>query len=328
MALRTHGFYSSYEEFLEARKSFVGGSDIPSVKNIGRYACSRKLGYDKLGHHKDFDDSGRMEFRRGRRLEGIAANYYAEVTGRETWVTDTFRVPGKPHLAANLDRLIAKQGTKPGENDGYLEIKVMGRFAFIKAKKEGLIDDYILQIQYGMAVADCSWGAFAIYCPDTDELLHWDVEADRALGEHLLEAADDWWQFHKECNVLPEPLPEGSAPCDGCPWALTCRGSIPEVAPDAGIVLRPDLEGLAAKLAEVKGMSSECGDAEDALKAEFLEAIKEKPGIYHCGKWEIPFTITTGKRFNGEMMKKAHPELYEKFRIESTTKTVRKPKEL
>lgn len=332
MTVKTNSYstkdHKTYEEFVADRKTYVGASDFASAMGVGRYGCQRKLAYDKLGYAKDFDDSGRMEFRRGRRLEGIAAAFYEEVTGREAWVTVTSRVPGKPHLAVNMDRLTCKVGTKPGENDGYLEIKVVSRFSFLHIKKNGLIDDYILQVQGGCAVATLSWGTYFIYCPDIDEYLCWDVEADKVLGEAALEKADDFWQFHVECKILPEPLPEGSPPCEGCPWAITCRGSMPTPMGNAGRVMRPDLEALAAKLAEIKGMGSECSDAEEELKAEFLAAVKEVPGEYQCGKWLVPFSITQSKRFSGDLLKKAMPEVYERFRIESTTKTLRKPKEL
>lgn len=324
MATKTN---PSYAEFVQARKKYIGGSDIASVKNVGRYGCARKLGYDKLDYPKDIPDEEKMEFRRGRRLEGIAANYYSELTGRETWVTSTIFVPGKPHLAINIDRFIAKVEDKEKKSWGYLEIKVMGRFAFLKAKKAGLIDDYILQVQYGMAVAAVDWGAFAIYCPDTDEMIHWDFEADKDLGEHLLEAADDFWNFNIECKIIPEPLPEGSEPCSSCPWQITCRGSIQAPA-NAGVVVRNDLEPLAYRLAEVRGMGSEVEQAEEALKEEFIEAVKGVPGIYVCGKWEVPFTVTKQKRFSSELLKKKDPALYESLRVESEVKTLRKPKEL
>lgn len=315
--------YKTYAEFVAQRQEYLGGSDFASVVNKGRYGCSRKLGYDKLGYAKDFDDSDRMEFRRGRRLEGVAAALYTEQTGRETWITTTISVPGRPHLSVNIDRFIAKIEDKEKANWGYLEIKVVGRHSWFKIKKDGLIDDYVIQVQAGMAVADVSWGAFGIYCPDLDEMVCWDFEADKAFGEHLLEAGDDWWQFHKECKVLPEPLPIDSPPCEGCPWAITCRGEAPA---NAGTVSRPDLEGLAAKFAEVKGMGSEAGDAEESLRAEFMEAVKGAPGIYVCGKYEVPFTITKTKRFSQPLLKKDNPALYEKYMVEGETRTVRKPK--
>lgn len=315
----------TYEEFVASRKKQIGGSDIASVVGAGRYGCPRKPFYDKTGVPKDFDDSDRMEFTRGRRLEGIAAEYYEQVTGREVRVTTTARVPGKPHLAVNIDRLVKAEGK---DGWGALEIKVVGRFSWLHIKKEGLIEDYILQLQYNMDVKKCSWGAFAIYCPDLDELMHWDVEADKDLGSALTEKADDYYCFHIECGVIPDPLPLDSPPCTGCPWFGTCREGIANQPMPDGEISRPDLADWAAKFAEVKGMGKEAEGAAEALKEEFIAAVKEKPGNYRCGKYLIPFTIKSQMRFSGAALQKKDPALYESLKKETIIKTVPMPKEV
>lgn len=316
----------SYEEFLASRKTQIGGSDIASVVAAGRYGCPRKPFYDKTGVAKDYDDSDRMEFTRGRRLEGIAAEYYEQVTGREVRVTTTARVKGKPHLAVNIDRLI--KSAHKGSEWGALEIKVVGRFSWLHIKKEGLIEDYILQLQYNMAVSGRKWGAFAIYCPDLDELMHWDVEADKDLGEALLEKADDFYCFNIEVGVIPDPLPLDSKPCTGCPWFGTCREGIANQPMPDGEISRPDLADWAAKFAEVKGMGKEAEGAAEALKEEFIAAVKEKPGDYVCGRYKLSFKIAEQKRFSSEGLKKENPELYEKHRKATIVKTVTTPKEV
>lgn len=312
------------EEWLTERKGYLGGSEIGKVAGVSRWGCPRSVTYEKLGTPKDFDDSDKAEFSRGNRLEGIAAEYYEQVTGREVRYTTRAFVEGKPHLSINMDRIVKDPKR---EGSGYLEIKVLGRFSMAKVKREGLSDDYVLQVQYGLAVKGLSWGAYAIYCPETDELLHWDVEADTALGETLLEKGDDFWSLHVECGVLPEKLPDGAVQCEGCNWSVTCRGS--EMAPaSAEVVDRPDLEAIAAKFAEVKGMGSEVEQAEEALRAELLAAIKEVPGKYKAGKYEFSFTVSEQKRFSSERLKKENPALYESLREKSIVKKITKPKEV
>lgn len=316
-----------YEDFVSSRRSYLGGSDAAGVMGVGRYGCKRKVVYSKINTPKDFPDEDKAEFRRGRRLEHIAAAYYEEVTGRQIRTTIVMKVHDKPHLAVNADRLVYKKEDEKCKVPGYLELKVVGRWSMNQIKKEGLIDDYILQVEWGCAVGGLTWGSYGIYCPETDELLHWDHTPDTALGEALLEAGDDLWSLNVENKILPDPLPEGSKQCEGCPWSLTCQQRIIPVG-SAEIIQRPDLEGLVAKFAEVKGMGSEVSDAEEEIKAEILAAIGEKPGTYQCGKYQLPFTITETKRFSSEEMKKAHPEIYEKFRKTSVTKMLRKPKEI
>lgn len=317
------------EEFLAERKGFIGGSDISSVMGIGDWACRRKLVYDKTGVSKDFDDSDRPEFRRGHRLEAIARAYYEEKTGRKTKPTGkAVRVPGKQHLGVNMDAWVWRSDRK---DPGYLEIKVVGRETYFKIKREGLHDAYILQLQYGIGVSGLEWGSFAIYWPDGDELLHWDHDAEPALIERLLEEADDCWVLNIEHKVLPSPLEEGAKACETCAWAITCRGNV--VLPDAnrGIVSRPDLEGLITKFAEIKGMSKEATDAAESLREEIIDQLggeKAKPGIYRAGKFQFEYKISSQRRFSSEALKKEEPDLYEKFRKETTTRTVTTPKEI
>lgn len=314
------------EEWLQERREYIGASDAASVVNGGRYGCALKLFNVKTGVKPDFDESEKAEFRRGRRLEGIAASYYEEVTGRKVFFSEQSFVPGKKHLRVSMDRIVYKtEDAETKKNPGYLEIKTVGRFSINSIKKNGLPEDYIIQLQFGLAVTKYKWGSYAIYCPETDELLHWDVDADKVLGEILLEKADDFYTLNVSCGIAPDRLPEGSRQCSGCPFEYSCWSS-GATKSNAGVFDRPDLAGLAAKLAEVKGMESESSDAAEAIKAEILEAIKEQPGTYRAGGYEFKFTVNTSKRFQGDLLKKSNPDLYEKFRMDSTTKTLSKPK--
>lgn len=315
------------EEWMAERKGYLGASDAASVVNCGNYGCSLKLFKDKTGVPKDFDDSDKAEFRRGRRLEQIAAEYYEEVTGRELRKTKRVNIPGRPYLAVSMDRVAFRKEDADKKNPGYAEIKCVGRWSMNKIKKEGLPADYITQVNWGCSVADLTWGVFIIYSPETDELLHWEFTHDKAFGDLLLDRGTDFWEFNVGLGIPPERLPEGSSACKSCPWMPSCRGE--QVAPiPVGVIERPDLAGLIAKFHEVKGMSSEAGDAEEEIKAEILAAIKEKPGTYSTGRHEFVFQIAETKRFSGEKLKRSNPELYESLREKQVTKTLKRPREL
>lgn len=306
------------EEFLADRLTFIGGSEIASVMGVG-FGCPRRLVYNKLGTPSERNDD-RMEFRRGRRLEGIAANYYAEETGREVYTTTKMSFPGRPHLSVNMDRIIFRKEDEAQADPGYLELKVVGRFSWFKILKEGLIEDYILQVQYGCAVTGFSWGAYGIYCPDMDGLLHWDIKADKELGAHLIEAADDLWNLNVQLKILPEPLPEFGKVCANCEYLARCRG---QAAPTDTVFERPDLEDLAGKLREVRGMGKEAEEAADGIREEILAAIGRKPGAYRFGKYPATVISSTTKKFSAEILKKEAPEMYEKCKKTSVVETVK-----
>ena len=316
------------EEWLLERREYIGASEAASVINAGKYGCALKLFNTKTGVIPDFDDSDKAEFRRGRRLENVAAAYYAEVTGRNVLMAVQQFVPGKKHLRVSMDRVVYKKEDLNKTNPGYLEIKCVGRFSMNAIKKHGLPEDYLIQTQFGLAITGYSWGAFAVYSPETDELLHFDFQADKHLGNLLLEKADDFWFLNIALGIPPERLPEGSKQCGGCPYEYSCWncGTVKETA--IGVIERPDLAPLVARLAEVKGMSSEADDAAESLREEILAAIKEIPGNYVSGKYAFKFSANVTKRFSGDLLKKKDPALYESFRVESITKTLSKPKEI
>lgn len=323
MEAKTH-VHETYAEWQERRRTYLGGSEISKVIGVSRWGCPRSVANDKLGVPKDFDDSDKMEFRRGRRLEHVAVSYYEEKTGREVKITTTSRMAGKPHLGVNMDRLVFDPKRPQA---GYLEAKVVGKHSFLKVRKEGIPEEWILQVQWGCAVANMQWGSYAIYCPELDELEHFDVEADRELGASLVEKGDDFWQFHVEMGMPPDSLPMDSPQCVGCVYTLSCHSKLVQAMPD-GEILRPDLEGWAARYAEAKGMGKEAEGAAEELKEEFIAAVKEKPGKYRCGKYLIPFTITSQRRFDGSALKAKDPALYESLRKETIIKTVPQPKEV
>lgn len=209
------------EEFLARRRSFIGASDVAHVVGAGDFACARRLAYEKIGIPSDFDSSDKPEFRRGHRLEPVAAAYYAEKTGRRIKETSTIHAPGKPHLAVSIDRLVWREND---DKPGILELKVLGKFSMELVKKSGLYESYIAQVNYGMGVAGLSWGSFGIYGPETDELLYWDFSFDRELSEKLMEDADDFWSCHVKTKILPPPLPEIKNVCIGCDYRIKCRG--------------------------------------------------------------------------------------------------------
>lgn len=316
---------TDYEKFVQERKSYVGASDQASIHNVG-WGCARRLFYDKSGLEPDFDNSDKPAFRRGRRLEAVAADYYADKTGRKLTKALTAKVKGSEHLAANPDRYIRVADSEVNSpyfgKKGYLEIKVVGRESYFMIKRSGLPEDYILQVQYGLAVTELEWGAFVVYWPDGDELLYWDYEAKKSLGAALLEKTDDWWIMNLGHGIVPESLPENSKPCKDCPWFKTCRGNeaIPQAAKE--VIQRPDLAGIISKMAEIKGLKDESSDAYDGLRDEVIEAIKGVPGSYVAGSREFQFRASESERFDRSALKKAHPEIEKQFIKTSVTKTL------
>lgn len=304
---------TNLEQFLANRRTIVGGSDIGSILNVSKWSCALRVYFSKV-EEKDFDFSQKKEFRRGHRLEAVAAAYYEEKTGRPTESVELRRMADKPYLGVHMDRVIESEDqTGPG----YLEIKVVGEWSFKQIKKEGAYADWIAQVHYGCRVTGCKWGSIAVYWADGDELLHWDFEADAELGEQAVQAADDFWLFHVEPRFPPEPIALGSETCRLCEYRVKCPNGAVQEAEERfeGVVDLPALAPLARDLQESKGFGKEIKGRGDELKSEILALIKNQVGLYRWAPGEplISLTEVSTDRFDAKALKAAHPDIHKKF---------------
>ena len=157
------------EEFHAERRTGIGGSDIAALFNLG-YGCTLKLWRQKRGEVPDFAqrESGPMKL--GKILEAFFAEEYTRLTGRTVRTEPVKRHELYPFMLVHVDRMILDPSAR-GSSEGVLEVKALGREMFFKVKREGMIEDYVLQLQHGMLVHGSEWGEFAVGSRDSGELL-------------------------------------------------------------------------------------------------------------------------------------------------------------
>ena len=266
------------EQFQAERLSGIGGSDIASVFNLG-YGCSRRLWYAKRGTPEDPGRRVNRAMELGIVLEPYFADRYTEETGRQVASLTVQRHPDHPYLLVHLDRQIDDRDLD--RTGGVLEIKSLGSAAFRRYKREGLPDDYALQLQHGMLVTGATWGAFCVGNRDTGEICHWDVERDPQVCAMIEAEGPEWWQRHMLAGEEPDRLEASDPRCAACQYLRTCRadeyvmprgtGDMPEA---------PELRELLARYAALDAQYSvRIGEGKDAkwgteLDAEY-EAVKD-----------------------------------------------------
>jgi YqaJ-like viral recombinase domain len=254
---------SEREQFLAERQQGIGGSDCASLFSIG-WGCRRRLWYQKTNHAPDFprDESDLMAL--GNILEPFFLDKYRFETARAVESSRTMFTKGK--LLVHPDALI--NGHFP------LSIKSCGRFAFSKYKREGLPEDYILQLQQEMLVLGAEWGSFAIGCRDDGRLLHWDVDADPGIQEQIDQKSRDFWPPRPE--TLPMRLSPEDQRCQACEYRTTCQGTnLIHIGEKQGDYERDD--SLAALVLERQRAAAIAKEAAD-LFDDATEALKEACG--------------------------------------------------
>lgn len=202
--------YHDRERWLRERKTGIGGSEIAAIFNKHPYLTPRQLWERKTGRAGEQDVTPFME--RGRVLEPVAAELYAEKTGRKVRRMALRRHPEHPFLLASVDRqIIAGTGKDEWLTDetAACELKVLGWRSFARIRKEGLPEYIVLQGEMESLVTGYPFTSFGILHPDSWRFLPFDVEADAGLQEMIINEAGEWWeQFVVQDVPPPEPDPE------------------------------------------------------------------------------------------------------------------------
>jgi len=191
----------SRDQWLEQRRTGVGGSDAAAALGQSPHMTALELYHIKLGTPlapRDMDEE-RTEF--GQLMESVVAAQYArrfEVKLRRR--NSIVRHPKYPWMIANVDRLI--EGRKRG-----VEIKNVDGIAFKFGEwgepgSDQVPTAYLLQVAHYMATLDYpEWDLAA--CVGGNKLVVYHLVRDLELEEMLIEGEHQFWQ-HVEKREPPE----------------------------------------------------------------------------------------------------------------------------
>lgn len=269
------------EQFLEERKKGVGGSDIASVLNEG-YGCRLRLWNQKRGIESDYPPEENDAMSLGQFLEPFFADKYFRVTGRILSIPLVRHMDEHPELFVHADRMVWN-GNTHSDDRGVLEIKSLGRATFWKTKREGLADDYSLQLQHAMLVTDATWGSFAIGSRDSGELLWWDVMRDEKLIDRILVEALRFW-VQVENGPAPAKLDPDDKRCQQCGYRERCHGD-----GFIGIAAPPEYEQddslapLVAEYLERRALRKEASELFDETKEELAARMGQRGKVMAGG---------------------------------------------
>jgi predicted phage-related endonuclease len=267
--------------FLAERRTMIGGSDAAAAMNIG-YGCRRRLVMDKRGVIPDYEDEETAAMERGREMEALIADKYARATNRVVRVVGTQRHNYYEFLGVHMDRRVEEVSGQGGlVRPGYLEIKCVGRESFHRIKRDGIPEDYILQVQHGLMVTGWQWGSYAVFWPDGWQLLWWDVERDDVLIRNLMDAEIRTWAM-VQSGEMPERLAPGDRRCAKCCYRKSCQGSaLLALIDDAPGEFEddPSLEQLAKEYADAQRIEAEARELKESLGAQLKSALGDRQAV-------------------------------------------------
>ncbi|KWH22645.1 YqaJ viral recombinase family protein [Burkholderia multivorans] len=254
----------SREDWLEVRRTGIGGSDAAAAVGLNPYMSPLELWLDKTGRADDLPrpdpDDTRSPTYWGTLLEPIVAASYTKQTGnRVRRVNAVLRHPTIPFMLANLDREVV------GVPDvQILECKTTGEFG-ARRWREGVPEYVQLQVQHQLAVTGKSAADVAVLiCGQTLEVHR--IERDDSLIARLIELEARFWWF-VESDTPP--------PADG---SESADRALRHLYPGNGETVDfSDDSRLSSLFADLVAVRAEI-ETRQQLEAQFKQAIQEAMG--------------------------------------------------
>ncbi|MEG0772867.1 YqaJ viral recombinase family protein [Clostridium sp.] len=294
----------THEQWLEARKLGITGTDVGGIAGVSKYSTPMKVYLDKVGHLEPVEDNEMMYW--GRVMEDVIAKEFQSRNGMKvSKVNAILKHPEYGWAIGNADRLITNS---EGEK-GILEIKTASEYVKNLWEGEEVPVQYMVQLQWYMFVTGVSYGYFAALIGGNKYVQKY-VQRDDDLIEMVKNLAKSFWKNH----VLAKnpPMIEGT-------YASTelLKTLYPTSKPNAEIILPEEAIELIEKREELKGHAKDLelklGEYENKLK----DLLKDNEiGIALDKKviWK-----TQGRTsVDSKTLKEKYPSIYEECTKTST----------
>lgn len=285
-----------YEEWLELRKTGIGGSDASVVCGINRYKTPIELWMEKTDNAppQEAEESAYW----GTQLESLVREEFTKRAGIEVkLVKELLQSEEHPFMLANLDGICHD----PNYGDCIFEAKTAS--AFKAGEWENTIpDEYMLQIQHYMAVTGCKAAYIAVLIGGNT--FRWRlIERDKELISMLIELEARFWEHVK--NNTPPPVDGSEA----------CAKYLAEKYSDSttnSVELPPEAE----KLIKEYNMACEKLSAVTEEKQLAENKLKQLLGANEVGTVKgniVSWKSVSQERLDTKTLKSEHPTLYKKY---------------
>jgi putative phage-type endonuclease len=287
----------STEEWLEFRRSGIGGSDSSVVCGINHYKSPIELWMEKTGQWPN-QEAGEPAYW-GQQLESLVRNEFTKRTGIEvTLIKRILKSKVHPFMLANLDGICEH----PDHGTCVFEAKTASTFKSGEWD-DAIPDEYVLQVQHYLAVTGYT-GAFIAVLIGGNQFKWKFIERDEELITMLIQLEAEFWG-HVQSNVPPS--------LDGSEAAARF---LSERFHDSMPQSRLELPQGAAPLIEQYNLA--CGEVEKhtekRLEAENL--LKQMLGENEAGTVKdtvVTWKAVTQERLDSKTLKAEHPTLFQKY---------------
>lgn len=298
----------SREEWLEARKMGIGGSDAGAILGLNPYSSPTRVFLDKTGQIEEQEDNYAMKI--GRDLEDYVARLFTEETGKKVRRRNAMLInDAYPFAVANVDREVV------GEKS-LLECKTTTALDPRDLLDGNAPDSYYCQCMHYLAVTGmerCYLAILYLNNPKTFEIL--EITRNDDAIDSLMETESTFWNEYVQQNLLPPP--DGSDATEKA-YKSFFKRSRPELPTVDLNSLEADFERRALLIEQKKEIEREINKIDERAKMMMEEAEKAE-----TDSWNISWKTQRRKTLDTARIKAEDPELYDLYGKESESRVFR-----
>lgn len=185
----------SRDEWLEARRSGIGGSDAAVILGFNKWKSPFQLYLDKTGGPLEETDNEFIYW--GNVLEDVVAKEFQARTGKRVRrMNKMLRHPEHDFMTANLDRVIV------GEK-AFLECKTTSAYKVGEWDGEDIPAAYLCQVQHYLAVTGFEKAYIAVLIGG-NKYVWKEIKRDQELIDIMIDREKDFWENHVLAEIPPE----------------------------------------------------------------------------------------------------------------------------
>lgn len=296
----------SHEEWLEARKSGLGGSDAAIVLGLNRYKTPFELWLEKTGQVslQSFTNDAAYF---GTLLEDLVAKEFERRSGKKVRRRNAiFQHPDHDFIIANIDRMVV------GEK-AILECKTASAFLAREWEGEDVPESYIVQMQHYLGVLGSEYrkGYFAVLIGG-QRFMWKEIERDDELIEMIFKAEVDFWNQY----VLKgkPPALDGSSAAEKF-LKSRFQETDSEKVVQLGASYKTKIEEYHSLKETIEQLNQQKKEIENELKYELKEAE-----LGYIGDYEVHWKPRTQNRVDTKVLKEKFPDIYKQVIKSSTSR--------
>jgi putative phage-type endonuclease len=312
-------------EWLEKRRSFIGGSDAGAVMGLSHYGSPLTVYMEKKGMAQIEENDAMI---RG----SIMEPYIRQLTKNEfpnmeiEAAACIFQSKEHPFMGANVDGFIyidaEQQKQLPFPPDHFTN-KCLGLGIHeIKTSRDGygfsedeIPDAYYAQVQHYMSVLDLPWAILTVYIISKNKIHHYPIVRNDAFIISLIKAEKDFYDNYLIPGVMPAAMGLDSE--EDMITGMFQGGQSTIVLDEAGKRLCADYVEVNASIKEYEERKKAIANDLKALLIKKAQPGQEMKISAIAGPYNISWSRYEMTRLDTEAIKKAG--LYEQYSKKSET---------